>query len=123
MKTNPTKVKKPVSAVPPPVRFELPFLEAREVFLAGSFNEWHPAMFPMIESPGGWTKELVLAPGTYEYRFVVDGRWIADPNNPKSIPNPFGGSNSVLELPASKAAKAPATKRVRVTEITAFATR
>jgi 1,4-alpha-glucan branching enzyme len=84
------------------VRFELPFLEAREVFVAGTFNEWQPAMFPMSEVPGGWTTEVALAPGTHEYLFVVDGRWIADPNNPKTCPNPFGGVNSVLETAPPK---------------------
>ena len=83
------------------VRFKLPFIEAREVFLAGTFNDWHPAMFPMIESKtGGWYKDLLLPPGVYEYLFVADGRWISDPGNPLNRSNPFGGLNSVLEVPA-----------------------
>lgn len=85
------------------VRFELPFLEAREVYVAGTFNGWHPAMFPMFEVPGGWAAEVALTPGTHEYLFVVDGRWIADPNNPRTCPNPFGGVNSVVETAPSKA--------------------
>ena len=28
---------------------------------------------------GRWTKELSLAPGRYEYRFVADGQWLDDP--------------------------------------------
>lgn len=95
------------------VRFELPYLEADEVCLAGTFNDWHPAMFPMIEAPGGWVKELVLPPGTYEYRFVVDGRWMADPNNPQSAPNPFGGVNSLLNvLPAPRPRRMPSPTAV-----------
>jgi hypothetical protein len=27
---------------------------------------------------------------------VVDGEWKLDPNNMKSVPNPFGESNSLL---------------------------
>lgn len=99
MKPSASRGKTSPRAATAAVRFELPFLEAQEVFLAGSFNAWHPAMFPMIETPGGWTKDLVLPPGTYEYRFVVDGRWVADPNNPRSAPNPFGSVNSVVVVP------------------------
>ncbi len=99
MKTAPSKRRQPAQDTASTVRFELPFLEAREVFLAGTFNEWHPSMFPMIEAPGGWMKDLVLTPGTYEYLFVVDGRWIADPNNSRAVSNPFGGVNSVIEVP------------------------
>lgn len=84
------------------VRFELPFLEAREVYVAGTFNEWHPALVLMREVPGGWAADVALAPGIHEYRFVVDGRWIADPNNPRTSPNPFGGVNSVIETAPSK---------------------
>lgn len=83
------------------IRFKLPVTSAREVFLAGTFNDWHPAMFPMIESrSGGWYKDLLLPPGIHEYLFVADGRWIPDPGNPHRIPNPFGGVNSVLEIPS-----------------------
>ena len=68
----------PVPPAKPPrtvvVRFRLPYLPASEVFLAGSFNGWHPQMFPMIEAEGGgWVKDVTLPPGTHEYRFVADG--------------------------------------------------
>jgi hypothetical protein len=45
-----------------------------------------------------------MPPGTYEYCFVVDGHWIADPGAAKSVPNPFGGRNSILEVHATPAA-------------------
>ena len=43
-----------------------------------------------------WTKILTLPPGTYEYRYVVDGEWCEDPDNPLAVPGPVGGRNSVL---------------------------
>ena len=90
------------------IRFKLPGVTAREVFLAGSFNDWHPAMFPMIESrAGGWCKELLRAPGRHEYLFVADGRWLPDPVNPNTIPNPFGGVNSVVEISAPLQSSTP----------------
>ncbi len=87
--------------VPSASRFELVRPEARAVFLAGSFNDWHPNTFPMIAGDGGkWVKELALPPGRHEYLFVVDGVWVADPAASESVPNPHGGVNSVIVVPA-----------------------
>jgi hypothetical protein len=47
---------------------------------------------------GKWAKQLLLPPGTYEYCLVVDGKWITDPNAQTTVPNPFGGRNSVLDV-------------------------
>jgi hypothetical protein len=38
----------------------------------------------------------MLAPGTYEYKFCVDGHWQPDPENPNFTPNDLGTLNSVL---------------------------
>jgi 1,4-alpha-glucan branching enzyme len=82
-------------------RFELVRPEAHAVFLAGSFNDWHPTTFPMLSGDGGkWVKELALPPGRYEYLFVVDGVWVADLAVSESVPNPHGGVNSIIIVPA-----------------------
>jgi len=47
---------------------------------------------------GRWCKDLVLPPGIYEYRLVVDGEWMPDPLGQATAPNPFGGLNSVLKV-------------------------
>jgi 5'-AMP-activated protein kinase regulatory beta subunit len=47
---------------------------------------------------GRWFKTLVLPPGTYEYLFVADGKWLRDPSAKGAVPNPFGGVNSVLTV-------------------------
>ena len=50
---------------------------AHAVAIAGTFNDWRPQVTPMIKmSDGRWRKILVVAPGTYEYTFVVDGHWV-----------------------------------------------
>lgn len=91
------------------VRFTLPYLPAREVYLAGSFNAWNPRDIALQESEeDGWSVEVALTPGSHEYRFVVDGIWVADPNNPLTAPNPFGGRNSLIFIqptPAPSTAK------------------
>src|SRR5438093_6324334 len=84
-----------------PARFEYFDPNAREVFLVGTFNDWRPAADLLVdEGDGKWTLELMLKPGAYEYRFVVDGRWIEDPMSTRFAANPFGGVNSVLEVAA-----------------------
>jgi chromosome partitioning protein len=76
-------------------------MEANDVRIAGDFNGWVPdkGVRSLIESEGQtrvWTKILRLAPGTYQYRYVVDGEWRADPENPEIISSAVGGRNSVL---------------------------
>jgi Glycogen recognition site of AMP-activated protein kinase len=83
------------------VHIELAIPAAERVCIAGSFNEWEPDGAELRRSDGDkWTKDLALAPGVYEYRFVVDGKWMPDPNAARSVPNPFGEPNSLLIVPA-----------------------
>jgi 1,4-alpha-glucan branching enzyme len=85
-----------------PVRFEFTDPAAKTVCLAGSFNQWQPAAKPLHSSGAGdWWKETSLAPGTYEYCFVVDGKWRPDPRAQEAVANPFGGTNSVLHVAIS----------------------
>jgi 1,4-alpha-glucan branching enzyme len=77
-----------------------PLTQASEVCIAGSFNDWHPSVTPMIRvGEGKWAKELTLPPGRYEYRFVVDGQCVDDPAAKETVPNPHGGVNAVLIVP------------------------
>lgn len=78
-------------------RFEFDDSKATAVFIAGSFNDWHPGASPMLRvSDGRWVKDLSLPPGRHEYRFVVDGLWVDDPKARETVPNPHGGVNAVL---------------------------
>ena len=89
------------SAGPPlvPVAFAFTHPTATTVCVAGTFNDWHAQAKPMHPLGGGrWLKETVLPPGTYEYRLVVDGQWMPDPLARETVPNPFGGRNSVLKV-------------------------
>ena len=80
-----------------PVRFEYTSPTATAVSVAGTFNNWQPHTQSMHRTENGhWLLDSVLAPGNYEYRFVVDDQWIPDPLAKRSVPNPFGGMNSVL---------------------------
>jgi 1,4-alpha-glucan branching enzyme len=82
-----------------PVRFEFTHPTAKTVCLAGTFNHWQPESKTLHPSAvGHWFKETVLAPGKYEYSLVVDGQWMPDPRARETVPNPFGGRNSVLTV-------------------------
>ena len=71
--------------------------DAKNVYVAGSFNEWQPEMTPLAPLGNGrWAGKLAVKPGRHEYLFVVDGQWLPDPNASESVQNPFGGHNSVL---------------------------
>jgi len=76
--------------------------EGKEVSLAGSFNDWDPASCHMRFQPQTqqYEKKLKLAPGSYEYKFVVDGEWLLDENNPNFSANDFGTLNSVIVVNA-----------------------
>ncbi len=76
---------------------------ATAVAIAGTFNDWRPEATPMIPmGEGRWLKALVLPPGRYEYLFVADGQWLADPLARATVPNPFGGVNSIITVPKSQ---------------------
>jgi 1,4-alpha-glucan branching enzyme len=73
---------------------------AREVKVAGQFNNWCPESTPLIKiKDGEWVVRLMLRAGEYEYRLVVDGQWIEDPEADQRAANPYGGFNSVLRAP------------------------
>ena len=80
-----------------PVHFEFTHSTATTVRVAGTFNNWRPESNALHSSCNGhWSEEMALAPGTYEYCLVVDGQWITDPLARETVPNPFGGRNSIL---------------------------
>jgi hypothetical protein len=83
------------------VTFALLEPHAQRVSLCGGFNAWSSDATPMNRQNGGlWETSLVLPPGRYEYKFVVDGQWLPDPNAQEQTFNGHGTLNSVIEVRA-----------------------
>ena len=93
------------------VYFEYINPAARAVAIAGTFNDWRPQVTPMVNMGSGrWRKILVVTPGTYEYTFVVDGRWVEEPrtrqtsDGTQSLPSP---GRQLGPLPAGRFSRKP----------------
>ncbi len=74
--------------------------EASYVKIVGNFNNWDPSYKSVMKrnKDGTWAKNIDLAPGTYQYRFLVDDTWAEDQDNPNLVDNSFGGKNSVVVI-------------------------
>lgn len=76
------------------VLFIMPAPNAHSVAVLGTFNNWEPT--PLTKNKDGiWTASLDLAPGRYEYAFVIDGRWLGQDPMADEYVRSFGEYNSV----------------------------
>ena len=81
------------------VAFLVEAADAKEVYLVGDFNDWKlDTTSRMEQNNGAWKKTLGLKPGKYRYRFVIDGKWSEDSNNPSKAINPYGTLDSLIEV-------------------------
>lgn len=69
---------------------------AKQVILSGSFNDWNEQDIKMLKVGNEWKIRLKMTPGIYEYKFIVDGEWMTDPDNPYSVQNQHYTFNSIL---------------------------
>jgi len=82
------------------ILFSLLARRAKDVQLVGDFTDWEARPIIMDRmKPRSRTFGVVvdLPPGTYQYKFIVDGEWVEDPNA-DSVTNDFGTSNSVIDV-------------------------
>lgn len=89
-------------ALPPPslqgnTTFRLQgFADASIVALAGTFNNWDQSQLVCGREGGEWVCRVDLEPGEYAYKFIVDGNWVLDPDNPNTVEDEAGNTNNVL---------------------------
>jgi thioredoxin-related protein len=73
--------------------------DAKEVAVAGEFSNWEPfTMFRNPDDEAMWGVRWDLEPGTYQYRFVIDGTWMPDPENYTPVFDPQGLPNSTFTI-------------------------
>lgn len=95
------KAKKTVKAsAEKEVAFMIEAPEDVSVQIAGDFNSWTPESLHLTHSHGRpvWQKAIRLSPGLYQYKYLVDGRWVSDPTNKKRADDFYGGENSVINV-------------------------
>ena len=70
----------------------------KKVSVVGDFNAWDANARRMTRLPkdGTYRARVSLAPGRYEYKFVVDGERRADADADAQTTNAYGTANSVL---------------------------
>jgi len=83
--------------VPGGILFTVQAPGASRVELAGDFNHWADNVSMNDDDEDGiWVAIASLDPGVYQYKFVIDGEWMTDPENPVSVDDSHSGKNSVV---------------------------
>jgi len=72
-----------------------PANSVKKVCLAGNFTSWQPQAMTKQKN-GSYVTTLDMESGRYEYKFMVDGNWLTDPDNEARVMNKHGTLNSVL---------------------------
>ncbi|PXF46223.1 hypothetical protein BWQ96_04008 [Gracilariopsis chorda] len=117
------RVAPPQTAPPPssPSKLLTTFIwrdSGARVLLAGSFDDWRKHEMTFVPSIGYHVLVVELPPGSYEYRFVVDGRWRVADGDPNLRQDQFGELSHHLTIDADIAANAP-PKRFSTASVTA----
>lgn len=82
------------------ITFTLTNPNAEEIIVVGDFNNWNNKKHQMKKDKAGvWKKMVMISPGRCEYKFLVDGQWMLDPNNDQKCSNCFGSYNNILIIP------------------------
>jgi hypothetical protein len=64
------------------IRFTYTDPNAGTVCWAGEFNGWNASANPLVKDARGvWSVVVALPAGEHQYKLVVDGQWVADPEN------------------------------------------
>ncbi len=82
------------------VRFSIDAPGATTVLLSGDFTDWEAQARRMRRVRRGsrtFATSVPLDPGTYEYKFLIDGQWVEDPKAER-VANCFGTMNSVRHV-------------------------
>jgi glycosidase len=79
-----------------------------EIVVMGGFNDWSRTALKLHDQDedGIYDRIVFLKPERHEYKFVINGDELIDPENPVFVSNNIGGWNSVLDLSSLKQSEA-----------------
>jgi chromosome partitioning protein len=80
------------------ILFQFSSKTASSVEVAGDFNHWVPEPLIRRNQEGLWQKVIPVELKTFRYKFIVDGEWQVDPNQPVQKQNAYGGVDSYMEF-------------------------
>ena len=82
------------------VTFRLKTEPGSEVYIAGDFNNWDPSARQLKDKfdDGNFSATMLLNPGEYQYKFVINGHWSIDPDCEEWVPNNMGTLNSLIRI-------------------------
>lgn len=62
------------------VNFAIYAPNKKYISVVGDFNNWDKNAHPLTKNKEGiWQTSIYVNPGTYRYKFWIDGKWIGDP--------------------------------------------
>ena len=68
----------------------------RGVQVAGSWDQWKPRDLDLV-GDDTWMLSLSIPPGTFQYKYIIDGVWMHDPSK-KWLQDPEGNINNVIKV-------------------------
>jgi 1,4-alpha-glucan branching enzyme len=83
------------------VTFSIEAKEANTAAVVGDFNNWNPSEGELSKLKNGTFKGLFEVPkdASYEFKYVVDGTYVNDPEADSYVYNEFAGAeNSVVTV-------------------------
>ena len=69
----------------------------KSVKVAGAFNNWEPQSLEYNSDGDYWAKSIDIPPGSYTYKYVVDGEWMHDPSK-EIVDDGKGNVNNVIHV-------------------------
>ncbi len=81
------------------VTFEFEAPNADKMSVAGDFNDWNEEPMKKLKNGTFKTTVDVDAPNEYEFKYIVDGEYVNDPNADAYQYNSYSGNeNSVISV-------------------------
>ena len=67
------------------------------VKVAGTWDGWRPHHLSYSRAEDTWQLSLALPPGTYSYKYIIDGEWLHDPSR-RWADDGHGNINNVITV-------------------------